>query len=153
MRRRVRRALVALGVAIACAGAAVAADAPAPGWAHELPHELMSPFCPGRTLADCTSEQAGTLKAWLLVQEAAGRSREDVEAELLARYGDVILAKPRASGFGLAAWGLPIGAFLAGGAFVALYLRRQAREAHAEHRPAAPLPPELERLVDEELRR
>ena len=151
MSRRARRALPGLLLAAGLALSAAAGE-PAKGWAYEVPRELMSPFCPGRTLADCTSPQAGTLRAWLIVQEAAGRSREEVEAELLARYGDVILAEPRASGLGLAAWGLPVAAFVAGGAVVALYLRRQTRAARAERRPSAPLPPELERLVDEELR-
>jgi len=152
LRRRALCALLALGLAAAFAGPAAADDA-AKGWAYELPRELMSPFCPGRTLADCTSQQAATVKAWILVQEAAGRSREEVEAELLARYGDVILARPRARGMGLAAWGVPIAAFLAGGGFVAFFLRRQTREAHAEPRNTAALSPELERLVDEELGR
>jgi cytochrome c-type biogenesis protein CcmH len=140
-----------------CLAAAFAASAPADetpkGWAYELPRELMSPFCPGLTLADCSSSQAATVRAWILVQEAAGRSREEVEAELLARYGDAILARPRARGMGLAAWGVPIAAFLAGGAFVALYLRRQTRDAHVAAHTARTLSPELERLVDEELRR
>ena len=153
LRREALCALLGLFLAAGLAASA-AAEETAKGWAYELPRELMSPFCPGRTLADCTSQQAATVKAWILVQEAAGRSREEVEAELLARYGDVILARPRASGMGLAAWGVPILAFLAGGAFVAIYLRRQTRDAHvAVHGAGRALSPELERLVDEELRR
>ena len=155
MRRRLRLVLLGLLLASGFAAAAAAADSePAKGWAYDAGRELMSPFCPGRTLADCTSPQAATLRAWLLVQEAAGRPREEVEAELFARYGEEIRAKPRAHGMGLAAWGVPIGIFLLGGGFVGLYLRRQTREAHAEPRAAAaPLSPELERLVDEELER
>jgi cytochrome c-type biogenesis protein CcmH/NrfF len=52
---------------------------------------------------------------------------------------------------GLAAWGVPIAVFLAGGAFVALYLRRQQRDARARARAPERLSPELERRVDEEL--
>ena len=151
LRGRVARVLLALTLAAGLASSA-AADERAQGWAYDAANELMSPFCPGRTLDACTSPQAATLRAWLIVQEAAGRSREEVEAELLARYGDEILARPRAEGMGLAAWGVPIAVFLAGGGFVALYLRRQTREAHARAR-STPLTPELERLVDEELRR
>ena len=114
----------------------------------------MSPFCPGRALSDCPSPQAQTLRAWILVQAAAGRSREEVLAELLERYGDQILAAPRARGFGLTAYAIPIGVFLAGGVVVWLFLRRQTRQARAEPRPrVTPLSADLERLVDEELGR
>jgi cytochrome c-type biogenesis protein CcmH len=152
VRRWLRLAL--LGWLLAAGFAAAAAAEPTRGWAYDVARELMSPFCPGITIADCTSQQAATLRAWLLVQEAAGRPREEVEAELLARYGEGILAKPRARGMGLAAWGVPIAIFLLGGGFVALYLRRQTRDAHAQPRAVpAPLSPELARLVDEELER
>ena len=143
-----------LGLVPALAVRAVAAEV-GQGWAHAVAREFMSPYCPGRTLADCPSPQAQTLRSWILVQEAAGRTREDVETELLERYGDQLLAAPRAQGFGLTAYAVPIAVFLAGGALVAFFLRRQTRLARAEA-PAAgapPLSPELERLVDEELER
>jgi cytochrome c-type biogenesis protein CcmH len=141
--------------AAASAGGDAAPSAAAPGaWGYALPGDLMSPFCPGRTLADCPSPDAATLRAWILVQEAAGRSRDDVEAELLERYGEQILSAPRARGFGITAYAVPIGVFVLGGGLVWLFLRRQTREARAEPRPrAASLSPELERLVDEELGR
>jgi cytochrome c-type biogenesis protein CcmH/NrfF len=171
VRRRAALALAVTGLLLALAGlvlgpeaagseggqaeatAGGAGSAPAPeGWAYAVAREIMSPFCPGRTLAECPSPQAQTLRAWLLVQEAAGRSRAEVEAELLERYGDQILALPPARGFGLTAYAIPVAVFLAGGAVVALFLRRQTREARAEPRPRpAPLSPELERLVDAEL--
>jgi len=149
---------VAVGSALAAGSAAeerpAPAEATAPSWGYDLARELMSPFCPGSSLADCPSSQAQAMRAWILVQAAAGRSREEVEAELLAHYGDQILAAPRARGFGLTAYAIPIGVFLAGGAVVWAFLRRQTREARAEPRSrAAPLAPDLERLVDEELGR
>ena len=146
--------MLAAGAALAALGLAGAAPAEtaAPGWGYEIARELMSPFCPGRTLADCPSPQAQTLRSWILVQEAAGRTRAEVEAELLERYGDEILAAPRARGFGLAAYGVPLAIFVAGGAIVWLFLRRQTRGAGARP-PPPPLSPELERLVDEELGR
>jgi cytochrome c-type biogenesis protein CcmH/NrfF len=148
---------LAVGTALAGAAAAEEARAPSAGasarWGHSLASDLMSPFCPGRTLADCPSPDAATLRAWILVQEAAGRSREDVETELLGRYGEQLLSRPRARGFGLTAYAIPIGVFVAGGGFVWVVLRRQTRAARAEPRGrVASLTPELERLVDEELR-
>jgi cytochrome c-type biogenesis protein CcmH/NrfF len=156
-RARALRAAFALVVCLLAAGPAAASTEPE-GWAYDLANEMMSPFCPGRTLAECPSSQAGELRVWLLVQEAAGRSREDVEAELYDRFGDVILAAPRAEGFGITAYAFPIIAFLAGGVLVAVFLRRQTSAAATASRPppdaeAASGDAELERIVDEELAR
>jgi cytochrome c-type biogenesis protein CcmH len=160
VRARTLYAMLGLVVAAALPAAAAVEGGAAPsvaapgGFGHELAADLMSPFCPGRALADCPSPDAATLRAWILVQEAAGRSREDVEAELLERYGEQILSAPRARGFGITAYAIPIGVFVGGGGLVWLFLRRQTREARAEPRVrAASLSPELERLVDEELGR
>ena len=121
------------------------------GWAYKLPNQLMSPFCPGRTLSACTSPQAEDLRLWLIVQEASGRSREDVEAELFERYGDVLRAAPRAEGFGLTAYVFPVIAFLAGGVVVVVFLRRQTRAAATPEPSSQPPDPELERIIDQEL--
>jgi cytochrome c-type biogenesis protein CcmH/NrfF len=75
-----------------------------------------------------------------------------VEEELIERYGDVMLPAPRAEGIGLAAYAIPIGAFLAGGGLVAVFLRRHTRAAEVAV-ASAPLDPELERQIDEELAR
>jgi cytochrome c-type biogenesis protein CcmH/NrfF len=133
--------------------APVAPAAEPEGWAYVLSKELMSPFCPGRTLSECPSPQADSLRMWMIVQEAAGRPRAEVEAELLERYGDVVLAAPRAEGIGIAAYVIPVIVFVAGGALVAFFLRRQTRGAARPAPPAAVLDPELERIVDRELDR
>ena len=149
-----------LSVAVMCAAfflisgptvSEAAAPAQSEGWAYELPNDLMSPFCPGRTVADCSSPQAESLRMWLIVQEAAGRTREDVEAELLQRYGDVLRPAPRATGFGLAAYVFPVIAFLAGGVAVSVFLRRQTRAVVKPAVAAGPADPELERIIDREL--
>ena len=142
--------LLLAGVLLTAAPAR-AADDP---YAMELYTGLMSPYCPGRTLIDCPSGQAGELRDWIAAQEQAGRSRDEVEDELYARYGDVILQAPRAEGFGRAAYVLPIVAFLIGGGIVWRFLRRQAAGAPtpALAGPRATLDPEIERRIDEELR-
>ncbi len=146
---------VALGVLLLGLALPATADPAEPeGWAYELWHELMSPFCPGRNLADCPSPQAESLRAWILVQEATGRSQADVETELLERYGDVILSAPRAEGIGLAAYAIPALAFVVGGVWVGVFLRRSTHAGAAPPGPLAEaLDPELARLVDEDLER
>src|SRR5262245_29096998 len=145
-------ALTALAASAAAETASVGDTAPA--WAYDLPNALMSPFCPGRSLADCPSPDAASLRMWIIVQAAAGRTRADVEEELYARYGEMIRSAPKAEGFGTAAYVIPVAVFAAGGALVAWFLRRATRRAAAHFPPAAPpLDPELERRIDEALSR
>jgi cytochrome c-type biogenesis protein CcmH len=143
-------ALIAL-LALGLGAPAQASDAP--DWAHRLPNELMSPFCPGVTLAECTSSHASQLKMWILVQAAAGRGEEDVRGELYERYGDQIRPTPKAEGIGIAAYVIPVVAFLAGGGLVTLVLRRATRGGAPPVAPDAPLDPERERRLDEVLSR
>jgi len=135
--------------------AATAADGEAAaepeGWAYKISPELMSPFCPGRTLSACPSPKADGLRRWLIGQEASGRSREDVEAELFERYGDVLRSAPLAEGFGLTAYVFPVLAFLAGGVFIAVFLSRHTRAAATTESSSQPPDPELERVIDQEL--
>jgi len=122
------------------------------GWSYQLWNELMSPYCPGRTLADCPSGQAEQLRLWIVDQERQGRPREDVAREIYERFGDVVLAAPRASGFGLAAYLIPLAFFLAGGGLVFLFLRRQTRLREVAVPGGDPPPdPEALRRIDEEL--
>lgn len=144
-----------LGVLALAAVFAAPAGAPAAeGWGYEMWGELMSPYCPGRTLADCPSAQADQLRMWILMQEAAGRTRADVESELIERFGDDIRSTPKPEGFALTAYAVPVVLFLLGGAVVALFLRRQTqRPAGAAPPPPAALDPELERAIDDEFAR
>jgi cytochrome c-type biogenesis protein CcmH/NrfF len=56
---------------------------------HELSHDLMSPYCPGRTIASCPSPQARKLESHILEQAEAGKSREEIETALVARFPDI----------------------------------------------------------------
>jgi len=156
-----KRSLMSLMVALAlCAGACAKDDS---NWAYGIANELLSPYCPGRTLAECPSPQAGELRAWISVQAAAGRTREDVVEELYERFGDQIRPTPKVEGFGVTAYALPIVAFLLGGVLVVVALRRmtgggpldtpESQSVGGGSPPArSPEDSELERIVDEELR-
>jgi cytochrome c-type biogenesis protein CcmH/NrfF len=143
--------MLALGMLLAAP--AIGTETNPQGWAYQFFGEVMSPFCPGRTLDACTSSQADSLRMWILMQEAAGRSETDVHAELVERYGDIILAAPRAEGFGVTAYAIPGAIFLSGGLFVGVFLWRHTRVTQPLAAPpaAAPIDPEIERLIDEEL--
>jgi cytochrome c-type biogenesis protein CcmH/NrfF len=148
------------GIAIAFALLLLAAAAAFPsaaeeeksGWGYQLSREVMSPYCPGRSLSDCPSPQAGELREWILDQEKAGVSKSEVEQELFRVFGDQLRQAPRAEGMGLVAYLIPAAAFAAGGALLVFFLRRQ-RAALGAPAPTLPPDPALEKLVEEELRR
>ena len=136
-----RSALVAFALAALVLVAAPAVAEEREGWSYRLAHEVMSPFCPGQKLAECPSPNASALREWIIDQERAGVSKAEVERQLLARWGDQLLQAPRAEGFGLFAYAVPIGAMLAGGVLVALALGGRRDEDTAEvDAPAVPEP-------------
>jgi cytochrome c-type biogenesis protein CcmH/NrfF len=169
---RLRTFVCVLACALLVAGGAAwaqgLADEPSatggpPPWAYSMAHDLMSPFCPGRTLAACPSPQADELRQWILFQAAAGQSESEIRDILYERYGDVVLSAPKAEGaWGVSAYAIPIGGFVVGGAIVAFVITRLARGrvTQEEDDAATPIPvrtaassmsdAELERLVDEE---
>jgi len=57
----------------------------------ELSTDLMSPYCPGRTIASCPSPQARQLEDHILAEAKAGQSREEIEQALVQRFGDEIV--------------------------------------------------------------
>lgn len=154
--------VLALGVVLG-AGTALAE-----GWGYDLGDELMSPFCPGRTLASCPSPQAAELIQWIVTQEAAGVSREQVLEILIERHGEEILGAPPARGITLWAYIFPVAGFLLFGGIALFALKRivggraPTAPASAAAGPTSPLSPatgppaseaELARLVDAELAR
>ena len=96
----------------------------AEGYAYDLAGELMSPYCPGRTLSSCPSPQAAELVQWISIQEAAGASQDEVVEQLIERFGEEILGAPPAEGITLWAYIFPVAGFLGGGGIVAVVLRR-----------------------------
>ena len=154
-------ALVALVTPVTLLAALALPAWSADSWGYQISHELMSPFCPGRTLASCPSDKADELRIWILMQEAAGASREDVEAQLVARYGVEILPAPSADdATGIAGYAVPILGIVAGPLLVFWLLRRltgpppgePAGGTGAPVRAAGPVDDDLAAEVDRELR-
>jgi len=149
--RRIRIRAVLLGLLLIGAPG-LASAAPDETWGYDLSHELMSPFCPGRTLATCPSPQAAELVQWIVMQEAAGTSRAEVIDMLIERHGEEILGAPPAKGITLWAYVFPVLGFLLGGGVAFVVLRRIVRGERtgssassgdrAPLRPAEPRPSE-----------
>jgi cytochrome c-type biogenesis protein CcmH len=147
------RGLAAAAVAaLVLAPAAIACD-PHPTQA-ALEGQVMCPVC-GTTLDQSESPAAQQIKRVIARDIAAGKSDCQIKDELVANYGDSILAAPRKSGFGLLAWWVPLGGILAAAALVGAAAWRWSRASGAEPTAvsAGPVDPALERRLDEELRR
>lgn len=106
--------------------------------ARALSQTLRCMVCQNESIDESSAPLARDLR--LLVRERikAGDSDAEVQAYLVARYGEFILLQPRFSSRTWLLWGIPIVVLLAGGAGVLLAIRR---------RKAAPVP------LDEDERR
>ena len=146
------RLLAAALLALALATPALASEAH-PTLA-EMEGEVMCPICK-TTLDQSNSAAAQRIKAFIVRRIQAGDSKSEIEDRLVADFGPSILAQPPKKGFDLLAWLLPIGGLLAGAVAVGFAAWRWTKSRDPEPALAAvgPLDPDLERRLDEELRR
>lgn len=100
--------------------------------ARDLARELMSPYCPGRTLAECPSPNARVLREEILVRLRAGEQVSSIRRDLILRFGDDIRGVPAASGLGVIVWWTPALVALTTLVGVAVVVRRST----AAHTPA-----------------
>jgi cytochrome c-type biogenesis protein CcmH len=146
------RFLAAAAAALVLAAPALASDAH-PTLA-ELEGEVMCPICK-TTLDQSNSAAAARIKAFIVRRIRAGDSKSEIERRLVADFGPAILAQPPKRGFDLLAWVLPIAGILAAAVAVGVAAWRWTRRREPE--PAlvgvGPVDPELERRLDDELRR
>jgi cytochrome c-type biogenesis protein CcmH/NrfF len=125
---------VALSVSLAAPAAAVAASCPRTTLG-DVESEVMCLECGVPLDVAEGSLQANQERAFITRQIAACRTTDQIKSALAAQYGDRVLAAPKAKGIGLAAYVVPIVAFLAAAvalAFAAVRWRgRRARLASA----------------------
>lgn len=117
----------------------------------ELEGEVMCPVC-GTTLDQSDSPAAQQIERVIARRIAAGDTKSQIEARLVANYGQDILAAPPHHGFGLLAWWLPIAGITAAAALVGFGAWRWSH-AREPTPVTAPLDPAVERRLDDELRR
>jgi cytochrome c-type biogenesis protein CcmH len=111
--------------------------------ATQLFGSLMSPFCPGLTLATCRSAQAETLRVWIRTRLEAGEPPDAIVQSLVATYGEGIRGAPRARGLGLALWLLPVASLGVGGVALLWWLRAHAAETEPAGQSGGVPPPAL----------
>jgi cytochrome c-type biogenesis protein CcmH/NrfF len=126
-----RNLLCALIAAVALAAPAPAVAAPAPQTTvNAIEAEVMCPIC-GTLLELAESPQAKREKVLVAKLVAAGKSKSEVKDALVAQYGPSVLALPKASGFDLSAYLVPILALAVAVVVLAFSVRRWRRSGRA----------------------
>jgi cytochrome c-type biogenesis protein CcmH len=140
-------ALAALAAALTLTGSALASEQHPTS--AELESELVCPVC-DTTLDTSNAEIARRMKTFVRARIAAGDTKSEIKARLVAQFGPRVLAVPPRKGFDWLAWLLPLGGIAVAAAGVgAVAWRWSHREAPEDE----PLDPDLERRLDAELAR
>jgi cytochrome c-type biogenesis protein CcmH/NrfF len=152
----VRALAVALAALVVAVPAALASESHPT--LHELEGQLMCPTC-GTPLDMSQAPAANRIRAFVQARIRAGDTKSEIMDKLVAQFGPEIRAAPPASGFGLLAWLLPLVGLIGGGALIGALAWRWSRKREPapggapEQNGQAPLDPELERRLEQELAR
>ena len=139
------RLLLAIAITLALASPAAAA---CPTVA-DLEDELICPTCK-TTLDQSDAPVARQIKAIVARRVEDCASKQQIKDELVAEFGQQILAAPPKKGFNLLAWLLPFVALLGGALLLGVLAWRWSRDRDPPPREPR-LSPAMERRVDDEL--
>lgn len=121
---------------------------------NEIEEEVMCPVC-GTLLGLAESPQATREKAFVEKLVKEGKTKSEIKDELVAQYGDAVLAEPNGSGFSISAYVVPIVAFIVALLLLAVAVWKWRRSSGAgDGLPAVEGPSaEDSRRLDEDLGR
>jgi cytochrome c-type biogenesis protein CcmH len=148
------RFVAVVAAALALAGPAAACVHPRTSLAY-LEGQVMCPTC-HTTLDMSDSAAAQRIKAFISQRIAQCATAQQIKSELVANFGQEILAAPSHKGFDLLAWWLPIAGVVGGALVLAVgvwrWSRRRGPDEPQEPRGSG-LDEETERRLDELLAR
>jgi cytochrome c-type biogenesis protein CcmH len=147
--------LAAVMLALAATGTARASESRPT--LSELEKEVICPTC-HTTLELSNSPIAERMRAFIRTRIAAGDTKSEIKAKLVSQFGESVLAAPPKRGFSLLAWILPLAGLAVGAVALAVLALRWSRTRApvtmaGSANGRAPLDPQLERRLDEELAR
>jgi cytochrome c-type biogenesis protein CcmH len=120
--------------------------------AYAIESVLRCPSCEDLSVAQSSASTAVTVRATVAQQIVAGRSDQQIEDYLVARYGSSIVLDPPARGWSLLVWLLPVlGGGVAVVALVVVLLRRRTVASPESGQPDAE-PPATAAEADERRR-
>ncbi|HEY2564749.1 MAG TPA: cytochrome c-type biogenesis protein CcmH, partial [Acidimicrobiales bacterium] len=89
---------------------------------------IKCPSCEDLSVADSNAQTAVTVRTAIAAQVAAGRTDQQIDDYLVARYGTAIVLTPPTSGWSLVVWILPlVGGVVAVGGLTLFVVRRRRR--------------------------
>lgn len=88
--------------------------------------ELRCPVCQGESIEDSPAALAQEMRAIVREQLAAGRTPDEVKGYFVEKYGEWILLRPRARGWNVLVYVLPVVALLVGAVVITRATRRWA---------------------------
>jgi cytochrome c-type biogenesis protein CcmH len=102
----------------------VAADSALDARTNAVAAQLRCPVCQGVSILDSPAELAQQMRDLVREQLRTGKSPDEVKAYFVSKYGEWILLEPRASGFNILIYALPVLAVLGGLAVIVIAMRR-----------------------------
>jgi len=143
-----------VALALALAGPAAACARPRTSLTY-LEGQVMCPTC-HTTLDQSDSQAARQIEVFISKRIAQCATADQIRSDLVANYGQGILAAPSHKGFDLLAWWLPVAGVLGGGLVLAFGVWRWSRRRGPDE-PDEPedsgLDEETERRLDDLLAR
>ncbi|HVY54389.1 MAG TPA: cytochrome c-type biogenesis protein [Thermodesulfobacteriota bacterium] len=94
---------------------------------NEIAHSLMCPVCQGQSVAESNSNLAQDMRQIIRKQLEEGKSRDEVIAYFVNRYGETILASPPPKGVNWLLWVMPALAIVFGGLGIGIYLHKTGK--------------------------
>jgi cytochrome c-type biogenesis protein CcmH len=93
----------------------------------EVAAQLRCPVCQGLSIQDSPSELSQQMRAVVKDQLREGKSPDEVKAYFISKYGEWILLEPKAKGFNVLVYALPIALVLGGLGVIAVAVRKWTR--------------------------
>jgi len=104
----VKIALLTLFMAMLGAAQQTPADSLLEARTAEVAAQLRCPVCQGLSIQESPSELSQQMRAVVKDQLRAGKTPDEVKAYFVSKYGEWILLEPKAKGFNLLVYALPV---------------------------------------------
>jgi cytochrome c-type biogenesis protein CcmH len=127
-----------LGWTAAATAQSYSSDDPLKERTHAIAAQLRCPVCQGLSLADSQSELSLQMRGVITEQLRAGKTDQQVIDYFVAKYGEWILLEPKARGFNLIAYFLPLIMLAAGMAVIYVSVRKWTRASASATASSAP---------------
>ena len=153
-RERMFRIFIIAVLAGAAISAADAAQPPASSLSpaaaalvRDIENNLIAPCCWNQPISEHPSEISDLMRAEVREMVSEGKNRDEILDYYVARYGERILAAPRARGVNVLAYAAPFAALILGGLGIFLFKGNKRALAPAAADPLPP-PPHDDRYYD-----